>query len=90
MNIIPSKTLRNDYASVSAAAHASGEPILVTKNGEGDLVVMSQEAYDRRERMLDERAKVLEAEAHRIAGARTFSVDECRDMLRSPLREIAL
>ncbi len=78
MRIIPSKTLRNDYASVSEEAHASGEPIFVTKNGGEDLVVMSQEAYLARERMLDERAKVLEAEAALLAGGRTYSLEEAQ------------
>ncbi len=78
MRIIPSKTLRNDYASVSEEAHVTGEPIFVTKNGGEDLVVMSQEAYLAREKMLDERAKVLEAEAALLAGGRTYSLDEAQ------------
>ncbi len=80
MRIIPSKTLRNDYASVSEEAHASGEPIFVTKNGGEDLVVMSQEAFLAREQMLDERAKVLEAEAALLAGGRTYTLEEARTL----------
>lgn len=39
-----STALRNDYGSISDLAHNEAEPIYITKNGEGDLVVMSIEA----------------------------------------------
>ncbi len=81
MRIISSKTLRNDYATVTAEAHATGEPIFVTKNGAEDIVVLSQEAYLAREKMLDERARVLEAEAALACGGKTYSLDEARSIL---------
>ena len=81
MHITSSTALRNDYNAVSALAHETAEPVFITKNGEGDIVVLSIAAYEQRERMLDERAKVLEAEAQRIAGAKTYSTDEVRAML---------
>lgn len=47
MIIKPSTALRNHYTEVSALAHHTSEPIYITKNGEGDLVVMSIEAYEK-------------------------------------------
>ena len=42
-----SAELRNSYSEISRECHESGEPIFITKNGAGDLAVMSIETYDR-------------------------------------------
>lgn len=78
MIIKPSTALRNDYGSISDLAHAEGAPIYITKNGEGDLVVMSIDAFERREEVLKLRAKLAAAEQSRISGQRTFSIEESR------------
>ena len=81
MNLKPSTALRNEYQQISTLAKASGEPVIITNKGEADLVVMSMEAYEEREKMLEHRASVLEAEFSRLAGAPTFSIDEVRARL---------
>lgn len=86
MHIQSSTTLRNDYGRISALAHDSGEPVYITRNGEGDLVVMSVDAFERRERLLEERSLVLEAEARRLAGEPSYTVEEVRSMLTQRLR----
>lgn len=88
MIIKASATLRNDYASISALAKETKEPIYITKNGEGDLVLMSIDAFEKREQMLQLRAKVLQAEQERINGEVTLSVSEARNRLRERVREI--
>ena len=82
MTIKSSTTLRNDYGSVSTLAHQTREPIFITKNGEGDLVVMSIEAFEEREKMLSHREKILESEMSRLAGERTYTMEEVRDHLK--------
>ena len=52
MNIKPSASIRNNYNEISALCKSTGEPVYLTKNGEGDLVVMDIEAFSRREKML--------------------------------------
>ena len=74
MIIKASTALRNDYAGISNLAKETNEPIYITKNGDGDLVVMNIEAFEKREQMLELREKVLKAEQERIEGQPTMSV----------------
>ena len=42
-----SADLRNKYNEISNFCHDYSEPVFITKNGKGDLAVMSIEAYER-------------------------------------------
>ena len=46
-SIRPSSDLRNKYNEISEFCHKYSEPIYITKNGQGDLAVMSIETYER-------------------------------------------
>ena len=82
MVIKPSTALRNEYNDISKFCKERMEPVFLTKNGEGDLVVMSLEAYSSREEMLDLREKLLDAEMQRINGAKKYSIDEASDRIK--------
>lgn len=46
-NIRPSSDLRNKYNEISAFCHKYEEPVYITRNGQGDLAIMSIETYER-------------------------------------------
>ena len=81
MIIKPSTALSNEYNSISEICKNKKEPVFLTKNGEGDLVVMSIEEYTYREEVLDLREKLLEAEEQRIRGEKTYSQEEVNDII---------
>ena len=88
MIIKASAALRNDYATISKLAKETRQPIYITKNGEGDMVLMDIDAFEKREQTLQLRAKVLQAEQERINGAKTMSVAEARRKLRDRAGEV--
>jgi len=49
LKVKPSTAIRADYKKFSELCHQTDDPILITNNGENDLVVMSHEAFCRRE-----------------------------------------
>lgn len=59
--IIPIRDLKNT-SELSKICHQTDEPVFVTKNGYGDLVVMSMEAYEKSAFLHDVYAKLEQAE----------------------------
>ena len=86
MNIKPSAAIRQNYNDIAELCKTTGEPVYLTKNGEGDLVVMDIEA--RREKMLKLREELLAVEEDRLHGAPDYSVDEVSAMMESAIREV--
>ena len=83
MVIKPSTALRNEYSTISDIAHEADTPIYITKNGEGDLVVMSIEAFERREEVWKLRAKLAAAEQARLSGQPAVSLEKSRKRLEA-------
>ena len=71
--ILPSSDLRNKYNEISTFCNTYNEPVFITKNGTGDLVLLSNAAYEelsgRRElhRLLDEGLYAMKAGGGRLA-----------------------
>ena len=89
MTIRPSAAIRQNYNEISELCKKSGEPVYLTKNGEGDLVVMDIEAFDRREKMLKLREELLAVEEERLHGDLGYTVKEVGDMMRNAVKEAA-
>jgi len=68
--IKPISDLRNKANSLSELVHKSNEPVFITKNGEGDMVLMSLAHYGKMERRLELYEKLAVAEAQVAAGDR--------------------
>ncbi len=66
--IKPISDLRNKANEISQIAHHSDEPIFITKNGEGDLVVMSMAHYSKLQMKLDLYSKLAVAQSQKAAG----------------------
>lgn len=57
--IRPCADLRNNYSEISKLCHETNQPVYITKNGYNDLVVLSNEAYEKQE---EERIEKLVSE----------------------------
>lgn len=88
MNIRPSASIRQNYNEISMLCKNTGEPVYLTKNGEGDLVVMDIDAFSKREKMLQLREKLLSVEENRQSGAKGYSVDELESALDAVIKEV--
>lgn len=87
MNIRPSAAIRQNYNEIADLCRKSSEPVFLTKNGEGDLVVMDIETYNRREKMLKLREELLAVEEDRLHGSEGYSVDDVASMMRNAIKE---
>lgn len=87
MNIRPSAAIRQNYNEIAELCKKTGEPIYLTKNGEGDLVVMDIEAFTRREKMLTLREELLAVEEARANGASDYTIDEVVSAMNAAISE---
>ena len=84
--IKPSAAIRQNYTEIATLCKTTGEPVFLTKNGEGDLVVMDITAYDQREKQLELREKLIEIEELRRAGVPDIPARTASSNLRTALR----
>ncbi len=83
MPIIKSiSSLRNRTRDIASLCHEQDEPVYLTTNGEGDLVVMSIEHYERLKARVELFEKLAVAQAQSAAGSKGFTHAQVMNKLR--------
>jgi len=88
-HIRPVSDLRNNFADISRIVHESSEPVFLTKNGYGNMVVMSMDAFERYQFDSEVYFKLKEAEMDAKTIGKRFSHEEIFSSLRRKLKEKA-
>lgn len=82
MRIKPSTAIRQDYTGLAELCHSIDEPVVLTRNGEADLVVMSYEAYQRAEARVKLQARLLVADQQVSRGEALLEAASVFDRVR--------
>lgn len=80
MKIIPSALLINDYENVSKICNQTGETFLLKTNNVNDLVIMSLDAYNKQQTIIELKEKLIDAEY-----GKKYSLKQLDDSLRKLL-----
>ncbi|MBR4241454.1 MAG: type II toxin-antitoxin system Phd/YefM family antitoxin [Eubacterium sp.] len=83
--IRPVSDLRNNFADISKTVHETGKPVFLTKNGFGDMVVLSMEAYENMQFESEIYIKLKEAEKETKLSERRFSAKEVLSELKGAI-----
>jgi prevent-host-death family protein len=86
-HIRPVSDLRNNFADISRIVHETQEPVFLTKNGYGDMVVISMEAYERKLFESEIYFKLKEAELEAKSTDKRFPHEEVFNELRAKLSD---
>ena len=84
-SIRPVSDLRNSFADISKTVHETGKPVFLTKNGFGDMVVLSMEAYENLQLESEIYFKLKEAEKEAKLTDKRFSAKEVLNELKGTI-----
>lgn len=86
--IKPSVAIRQNYNEISQLCKETREPVYLTKNGEGDLVVMDKDAFEELVGRLKIKVMLLEQSIQYEHGElKTYSFEECMEKFRQTIEE---
>ena len=80
--IRPVSDLRNNFNEISELCHAGNEPVFITRQGKGDMVVMGHAHYENLSNLIELYRKLDEAEALDASGDEGISHREMMKRLR--------
>lgn len=84
--IRPISDLRNRALEISEICHAEDQPVFITRNGKGDMVVMSQAHFERLQGLIDLYRKLGEAEQLDAAGENGVAHEDLIRRLKDRLK----
>ncbi|WP_419022862.1 type II toxin-antitoxin system Phd/YefM family antitoxin [Emergencia sp.] len=88
MNFIrPVSDLRNNFADISKTVHETAQPVFLTKNGYGDMVVLSMEAFESLQFESDVYFKLQAAEKEAEITDKRFSSKEVLAAIKAAIEE---
>ena len=86
MNMIrPVSDLRNNFADISKTVHETGQPVFLTKNGFGDMALLSMEAYENLQFESEVYFKLREAEREAETTDRRYSSKDVLKAMREAI-----
>lgn len=88
-DIRPVSDLRNNFADIAKTVKESGQPVFLTKNGYGEMVVMSMAAYEQRQFESEVYFKLKEAQLEAQATDKRLTHEEVFDKLRKKIAKQA-
>lgn len=85
--IRPISDLRNNFNTISDICHKNAEPVFITKNGKGDMVVMSLSLYENQQALIELYQKLSEAEVESQSSASKISHKDLMAKMRTKINE---
>ena len=86
-NIRPVSDLRNNFKQISELCHEEKEPVFLTKNGHGDMVVMSIEQYEKQQALIELYKKLGKAEKESENNASKTSHEDLMEEMKAKINE---
>lgn len=79
----PVSDLRDNFEEVCEAVHQTNEPMLLTKEGQGDMILMSADAYEKMQFDWELTAKILVSEREeKLTGGKSYTAEEVLQAMR--------
>jgi len=85
--IKPSSELRRNYNSVAEICRKQKTPVFLTRNGEGDTVIMDIATYSQREEDLDFAQRLAVVELARLSGVKDYTLEEFKQNMHEAINQ---
>ena len=81
MKTMPSTSLHDHFDEIVKYCTNTGKPIVFTKDGKDDLILMSKDAYDSQRANYELKSRLLEIELEQKSGAKYYTLEELKEAL---------